>query len=163
MSNKVILVVHPYLSGGRNPLGSGGLWDTDLPLSYIDHFREITRGCDLLMDRAVWFSLPVRPLPARGTHYVVTKLEPVSKAHNVSSVEEGIIRYRESRNTQPLCVIGGEWVFRKALPFADELSVTKWRDRRPNREEVVQVDLALFSSLEDKPGEYTQTTHYFRK
>lgn len=89
------------------------------------HFRETTRGKPVIMGRKTWESLPdsFRPLPRR-LNIVVSRNYSYRApgAMLAGSLEEAI---RRVGNEQEVFVIGGEELYRQALPLADRLYLTE--------------------------------------
>lgn len=76
------------------------------------------------MGRRTWESIGGVPLPGR-TNIVITSQEtPIPDAIVVHSLEEGISVAAEENPIEAF-VIGGEGVFREALPRADRMYLTR--------------------------------------
>ena len=89
------------------------------------HFRETTRGKPVIMGRKTWESLPesFRPLPGRLN--IVVSRNPAYQAPGatlVGSVDEAI---RCAGEAKEIFVIGGEELYRQAMPRADRLYLTE--------------------------------------
>ena len=104
----------------------------DLPWRLSDDlkaFKKTTFGCPLLMGRKTWESLPLKPLPGRE-NIVLTKdwqYDAVG-ARVYSSFAPAVnaakaIAYKGK--FEEIFVIGGETLYRKALPLADRLYITE--------------------------------------
>ena len=92
----------------------------------MTHFKELTRGCAVVMGRKTWDSLPARfrPLPGR-TNIVITR-QPDWHENGVqraSSLREALQLHEHHDGT--IWVIGGAQIYAQALPLADELVVTE--------------------------------------
>lgn len=89
------------------------------------HFKQLTRGCPVVMGRKTWDSLPprFRPLPGR-TNIVVTRQAgwQADGAHRAGSLAEALALCDAS---QTVWVIGGAQIYAEALPLADRLEVTE--------------------------------------
>ena len=102
-------------------IGRGG----DLPWRLPDdlkRFRATTMGHPIVMGRKTWESIG-RPLPGR-TNVVVTR-QPDYRAPGatvVHSLDEALARFRDA---DEVFVIGGEELFRLALPRVERLHVTR--------------------------------------
>ena len=97
----------------------------------MKHFRETTRGKTVIMGRKTWESLPAafRPLPER--HNIVVSRNPAYLARGATvagSIEEAI---RLAGQVGEVCIIGGEELYRLALPLATRLYLTEIADIRP--------------------------------
>ena len=89
------------------------------------HFRETTRGKPVIMGRKTWESLPesFRPLPGRLN--IVVSRNPAYQAPGatlVGSVDDAI---RCAGEAKEIFVIGGEELYRQAMPRADRLYLTE--------------------------------------
>ncbi len=95
-------------------------WHLSADLKY---FKTLTSGKRIVMGRRTWEAFP-KPLPNRE-HVVVTS--------NALSLPEGVLAVRtltEALNLQPhaeqpVFVIGGNAMYREALPLADDLYLTE--------------------------------------
>ncbi|HEX7386962.1 MAG TPA: dihydrofolate reductase [Castellaniella sp.] len=103
-------------------IGLDGTMPWHLPAD-LAHFKRSTLGHPILMGRKTWASLQRRPLPGRrnlvltrNAHFTEAGAEPFA------SMDEAI---RACATATHLCVIGGEQVFRMALPLADEIFATE--------------------------------------
>jgi dihydrofolate reductase len=91
------------------------------------HFRELTTGGTVLMGRATWESLPERFRPLPGRRNVVLTRDPTYRADGASvrhDVGEAVKR-ELVEHAEPVWVIGGEQIYRAAMPLADTLVVTE--------------------------------------
>ena len=89
------------------------------------HFRETTRGKAVIMGRKTWESLPdsFRPLP--GRHNIVVSRNPAYQAPGATlaaSLEEALLKECKDEET---FVIGGEELYRQAMPVAQKLYLTE--------------------------------------
>ena len=89
------------------------------------HFRETTRGKPVIMGRKTWESLPdsFRPLPGRLN--IVVSRNPAyqaSGAELAGSLEDAI---RCAGDAREIFIIGGEELYRQAMPKADRLYLTE--------------------------------------
>ena len=91
----------------------------------LKHFKRTTLGCPVIMGRKTWDSLPpaFRPLPGRR-NIVLSRSGSASfeGAEVASSLEEALNRLQ---GVERAFVIGGEQIYRQALPFAHELILTE--------------------------------------
>jgi dihydrofolate reductase len=103
----------------------GGLpWQ--LP-SDLKRFRRLTRGKPMIMGRRTYDSIG-RPLDGRDT-IVVTRAKDFSApgVHVAHSIEEAVALGRTlaaGRGADEVAVIGGEEVFRLAIPHAERIYLT---------------------------------------
>jgi len=88
-------------------------------------FKQVTMGKPCIMGRKTWESLPKKPLPGR-LNIVVTR-DPHYAAEGaavVHSFEEGVT-LAKSESANQIAVIGGEEIYRAALPLADVIYLTE--------------------------------------
>jgi dihydrofolate reductase len=103
-------------------IGLDGTLPWHLPAD-LKHFKTLTSGRRIVMGRRTWESFP-KPLPNRE-HVVVSSRALVLPA--------GVIVVRSLAGAlalplhpeQPVFVIGGNAMYREALPLADELYLTE--------------------------------------
>ena len=99
--------------------------DNDLPWKLpgdLAHFKRTTMGCPIIMGRKTWESLG-RPLPGRLNVVVSRNPAYVAEGASVcSTLEEAL---QACADTPRACLIGGEQLFRLALPQVDEIIATE--------------------------------------
>lgn len=106
--------------GERMELGREGDLVWHIPED-LKHFKEITLGGAVIMGRKTWESLPVRPLPGRLN--IVVSRNPDFRpegAVKAASLEEAV----EAAKGSDVFIIGGESIYRAAMPMADRLELT---------------------------------------
>ena len=118
MLSLIAAVARNRVIGNNNQL----LWH--LPED-MRHFRETTRGKPVIMGRKTWESLPdsFRPLPGRLN--VVVSRNPVYQAPGATiarSVEDAMLCAGDALE---IFLIGGEELYRQAMPKADRLYLTE--------------------------------------
>ena len=138
----------------------------------LKYFKRVTLGKPVVMGRKTWESIG-RPLPGR-TNIVVTR-QPGYQAEGARVVEslDEALRLAESiaviDGAEELVVIGGEEIYRLALPMADCLYLTEVHAEVPGdarfpdwaREEWTEV--ARETPAEDAAGDYPYSfVVYFR-
>lgn len=101
--------------------------DGDLPWRLPDdlkRFKALTTGHHILMGRKTWESLP-RPLPNR-VNLVLSRQPDFSPAGAIvfSTIHRAIDHARAGGETE-LFIIGGEAIYRLALPVAHRLYLTR--------------------------------------
>lgn len=89
------------------------------------HFKALTTGHTVIMGRKTFESLPNGALPHRR-NVVITRQTENMKQHRhdivlYDSLEEAL--KREAKE-QEIFIIGGESIYRQALPFADKIYAT---------------------------------------
>jgi dihydrofolate reductase len=107
-------------------IGRNGKLPWQLP-SDLKRFRKLTLGKPMIMGRKTYESIG-RPLDGRDT-IVVTRRADFSApgVHVAASVEDAIDLGRDlaaARGADEVAVIGGEEIFRVALPYADCIYLT---------------------------------------
>ena len=107
--------------GENSELGRDGDLCWHIPED-LKHFKELTMGGTVIMGRATWESLPKRPLPGR-TNIVVTRNGEFDApgAFKADSIEKAI----EMAGNSDIYIIGGESIYRAALPYATRLELTR--------------------------------------
>ena len=97
------------------------LWHLPEDMKY---FRETTRGRPVIMGRKTWESLPEKFRPLPGRHNLVVSHNPAYLAPGatlVASLAEAI----ERAGSGEIFIIGGETLYRQALPLAQRLYLTE--------------------------------------
>ena len=91
----------------------------------LRHFREVTRGKPVIMGRKTWESLPqaFRPLPGRRN--IVVSRNPAYEADGAECATTLDAAINLCQDAEESFVIGGEQIYRQALPFADRLYLTE--------------------------------------
>ena len=117
-----------WAQAANGVVGCDGVLPWHLPEDLL-LFRELTMGSTVVMGRVTWESLPdrFRPLPGRR-NVVLTRQEGWSApgADVAPSVDAAIRRYGEG--TDRLWFIGGGAVYKTAIEFADEITVTRLQE-----------------------------------
>lgn len=89
------------------------------------HFKQLTAGQTVIMGRKTWESLPprFRPLPGRR-NIVITRQAayPAEGAEVANSLE---IALKMASTAKTVFIIGGEQIYRQALPLATQLEITE--------------------------------------
>lgn len=95
------------------------LWQRDLPAD-LRHFRKMTIGKSIIMGRKTFESIGSKPLPDRQNIVLSQTPTGVDKVITVGSLAAGYAMAQ-----YPVVVIGGESVFREALPDMDTIYATE--------------------------------------
>lgn len=90
----------------------------------LKRFRALTIGKPVIMGRVTWDSLPRRPLAGRLNIVLSRRAAAFPGAVHASSLDEALLLARESGATEA-CVIGGDQVYRAAIPFANRLELSE--------------------------------------
>lgn len=105
--------------------------DLDMPWKLstdLKRFKALTMGKPMIMGRKTFFSVGERPLPGRP-HIIISR-NPHYRPQGVdvvASLEEAISLAKEKAQAlgvDEIFVAGGGEIYRQAMPFADQLSVT---------------------------------------
>ena len=118
-------------------------------------FRDLTLGKVVIMGRKTWLSLPHKPLPDR-TNVVVSR-------HTIS-LRKALELYKD----KDICIIGGGKVYKQAMRYADELSLTVIHDDKKKADTFFPVisteyfDLVAMRELEVK-ADYKVTHEIWRR
>ena len=102
-------------------IGRDGAMPWRLPAD-LAHFKRSTLGHPIIMGRKTWLSLG-RPLPGRRN--LVLSRDPAFAAPGAEHHATLEAALASCAQADLVCVIGGEQVFRLALPLADELIATE--------------------------------------
>lgn len=92
-------------------------WKRDLPAD-LTNFKNLTMGGSIIMGRKTFESIGSRPLPGREN--IVLSSQPVQGAVWATSLEDAL---KKAQND--IYIIGGERVFKEALPKADIIYATE--------------------------------------
>lgn len=96
----------------------------------LKHFRELTRGCAVIMGRKTWESLPeaFRPLPGRR-NIVLTRQQGLAAGSQFQGAElaPSLADALEllGENSATVFVIGGADIYQQAIERADRLEITE--------------------------------------
>ena len=114
-------------TGLNNEIGAKGnlLWHLPKDMKW---FKENTTGADVIMGRKTYESFPekFRPLPNR-TNIVITRQQNYiapEKVKVVNSLESALAFADKCTDTEKY-IIGGGTIYKEALPFCNEIVLTK--------------------------------------
>lgn len=125
-------------------IGAKGAMPWHLP-EELKRFKQLTMGHPLIMGRRTWESIG-RPLPGR-TMIVVTR-QPDYRAPGalvVHSLDEALAA---AGDDPEIFVIGGEEIFRAALPRADRLYLTTVEADVPGDTFMPEIDWAAWREID---------------
>lgn len=93
------------------------------------HFRDLTRGCPVVMGRRTWDSLSprYRPLPGRANIVVSRRAGWAADGAQAAPSLPAALRLAQLRldASRRVFVIGGAQLYREAMPLADALELTE--------------------------------------
>ncbi len=89
------------------------------------HFRRLTMGCPVIMDRKTWDSLPARFRPLPGRRNVVVTRNAAWQAEGADRAGSLDAALALVADAPKVFVIGGAELYALALPRADELFLTE--------------------------------------
>jgi dihydrofolate reductase len=95
------------------------LWQRDLPAD-LRHFRKMTIGKSIIMGRKTFESIGSKPLLDRQNIVLSSRPTGVDKV-----ITAGSLAAAYAMAQYPVVVIGGESVFREALPDVDVIYATE--------------------------------------
>jgi dihydrofolate reductase len=91
----------------------------------LKRFKAITLGKPCIMGRKTWESLPKKPLPGR-TNIVVTRDHSFhGEGAEIAHSFEDALDIAARRSLDEIMIIGGEAIFRAALPLAQRIALTE--------------------------------------
>ncbi len=92
----------------------------------LKNFRRLTEGKTVILGRKTLATFP-KGAPLKNRRNVILSRDEsytVEGAEVCRSVEEAV-KLLENENTDNICVIGGESIYRQMLPFCDKAIVTR--------------------------------------
>uniref|UniRef100_A0AAU7PFS2 dihydrofolate reductase n=1 Tax=Burkholderia phage vB_BgluM-SURPRISE13 TaxID=3159457 RepID=A0AAU7PFS2_9VIRU len=117
---KLILIA---AEAANKVIGNDGKMPWHIPED-LQMFKDATVGSAVIMGRKTWESIGSKALPAR-TNVVVSKtLGPLDHAHSVRSFKTAV-KSLIAAEYETAFVIGGETLYRAAMPWASRIILTK--------------------------------------
>lgn len=87
----------------------------------MKHFKELTLGKTIIMGKATYESLPIKPLPGRRN--IVLSHSTISGVEVAGSVKEVLDL---CKNDEEIMIIGGASIYEQFLPYAQTLYLTEF-------------------------------------
>lgn len=89
------------------------------------HFKALTAGHTVIMGRKTWESLPprFRPLPGRRNIVISRQADYAAPGAELAGSLENALELASTAATA--FIIGGEQIYRQAMPLADRLEITE--------------------------------------
>ncbi|MDZ7926023.1 MAG: dihydrofolate reductase [Agrobacterium sp.] len=130
--------------------------DLDMPWKLstdLKRFKAMTMGKPLIMGRKTFLSVGERPLPGRP-HIIVSRNADYRPdgVDVVSSLEDGLALGKAKAaelGVDEVFVAGGGEIYRQAIPFADQLSVTHVAVKLDGDTFFPEIDPAVFEKIEE--------------
>lgn len=131
----------------------------------LKRFKALTTGHTIIMGSNTFRSLPKGALPNRRNIVLSRKETAFPGAEAFSSLEEALLACKEE---ETVYIIGGETLYRAALPLADMLCLTEVNDTPENadaffpdfnREEWDIIENKAFPKDEKHSHEYSFVTY----
>ncbi|KQO80271.1 dihydrofolate reductase [Rhizobium sp. Leaf262] len=132
--------------------------DLDMPWKLstdLKRFKALTMGKPMIMGRKTFLSVGERPLPGRP-HIIVSRNSDYRPegVDVVSSLEAALSLAKEKAQAlgvDEIFVAGGGEIYRQAMPFADQLSVTHVDVTLDGDTFFPPIDLAVFEKIDETP------------
>lgn len=140
--------------------------DLDMPWKLstdLKRFKAMTMGKPLIMGRKTFLSVGERPLPGRP-HIIVSRNADYRPqgVDVVSSLEEAL-KLAKSKAAElrvdEVFVAGGGEIYRQAMPFADQLSVTHVAVKLDG-DTFPEIDPVVFEKTEEIPAPAGEKDNY---
>jgi dihydrofolate reductase len=103
-------------------IGRDGTLPWSLPAD-LKNFKRVTLNKAIIMGRKTWESLPARPLPDR--HNIILTRRVDFRANGGTVVRGLDEAFDHALGSDEVMVIGGEEIYRLALPRADRIYLTE--------------------------------------
>ncbi len=111
----------------NNVIGSGNALPWHLPED-LRHFKQLTLGKPIVMGRRTYEAIG-RPLPGRTNIAISARVDwhpdGVLVAHSMADALAQAEQVATASGAQEIMIIGGETIYRAALPHADRLYLTQ--------------------------------------
>jgi len=130
--------------GANRVIGHDNRLPWHLPAD-LKHFRQITMGKPILMGRRTWESIG-RPLPGRICIVITRDTNYVAAGCLVVHSLDAALRAAQGHDE--IMVIGGEQLYRQALPAADTLYLTLVQGDFPGDAFFPELDQAEWHEME---------------
>ena len=117
-----IVIIAAVASNGVIGKDNRLLWNIPEDMA---HFKTLTSGQTVIMGRKTWESLPerFRPLPKRRNIVISRQPDYIAPGAEVTGSLE--IALNSASTAERVFIIGGEQIYRQAMPLADRLEITE--------------------------------------
>lgn len=145
-------IVAIYARAANGVIGRDGMLPWRLPAD-LRRFKALTMGKPMIMGRKTFLSVGERPLPGRP-HIIISRNQDYRPdgVDVVSSLEDALSLGREKAQAlgvDEVFIAGGGEIYRQAMPFADQLSVTHVDVSLEGDTFFPQIDPAIFEKIEE--------------
>jgi dihydrofolate reductase len=149
----IVAMTNDYVIGS----GKGLPWHLpdDLQL-----FKHLTMGCTVIMGRKTYESIG-HPLPGRQNIVLSRSLTDLSGVQICDNFMAGLTA--ATHLGRPLFVIGGEQLYRKALPIASEIHISWVKNKTPGNIHFPEFDLTKWTPCEEHDHPEFRYVRYRRK
>ncbi len=89
------------------------------------HFKQLTAGHTVIMGRKTWESLPPRFRPLPGRQNIVITRQASYQAEGAEVANSLEMALKQASTAKTAFIIGGEQIYRQALPLANRLEITE--------------------------------------
>jgi dihydrofolate reductase len=141
--------------------------DLDMPWKLstdLKRFKAVTMGKPLIMGRKTFLSVGERPLPGRP-HIIVSRNADYRPdgVDVVSSLDEALTLAKSKAaelGVDEVFVAGGGEIYRQAMAFADQLSVTHVAVKLDGDTFFPEIDPAVFEKIEESAAPAGERDNY---
>ena len=145
-----MIILGPVAVADNLVIGS----DNALPWYFpedLKHFKEVTLGKTVLMGRKTYESIVKRlGKPLSGRKNVVISRQADFKVPEGVLVLGSLEQAFEAFKNEDIYVIGGEQIFRLALPYAEKIYMTHIHGTYPGDAYFVKIDWSQWDKLEEE-------------
>lgn len=113
-----------YARAANGVIGNNNQLPWHLPED-MARFKQLTRGCPVIMGRKTWDSLPPKFRPLPGRHNIVISRQPDWSADGASAAAGLPDALRLCGPDSDVWVIGGAQIYALAEPLAHRIEVTE--------------------------------------
>ncbi|QHX35986.1 dihydrofolate reductase [Spiroplasma sp. TIUS-1] len=129
----------------------------------LKHFKNYTKGKDVLMGKNTWESLPLKPLPNRKNIIVSTKLNLDKSIQAIVETDLTKVLYQYKNSDKELVVIGGGKIYQQALDLADKLIISIIKEKYIGDTYAPTVDFAKFNEISKTEFDEFTVYEYVKK
>lgn len=123
----------------------------------LAHFKRATMGYPIIMGRTTWLSIG-RPLPGRRN--IVLSRNPEFKPQGAEVYTDIKAALDSCPEAEKICIIGGEQIFRLALPIANEIIATEIQSDIDGDTWFPEIDASLWLETQRESQPESNGIHY---